>query len=60
MEKTKNGELRYILRDAPSETGTFYMNTILRDNDRIRMEDGGIITIGATTLILRAAGKKEE
>ena len=60
VERTKNGELRYILRDAPSETGTFYMNTILRDNDRIRMEDGGIITIGATTLILRAAGKKEE
>lgn len=59
VEQTKTGELRYILRDAPSETGTFYMNTILRNNDRIRMEDGGIITIGATTLILRAAGKKE-
>jgi len=60
VEKTKTGELRYILRDAPSETGTFYMNTILRDNDRIRVEDGGIITIGATTLILRAAGNKDE
>ena len=59
VEKTKTGELRYTLRDAPSETGTFYMNTILRDNDRIRIEDGGIITIGATTLILRAAGNKE-
>ena len=55
VEKTKTGELRYILRDAPSDTGTFYMNNILRDNDRIRLEDGAIITIGATTLILRKA-----
>ena len=31
------------------------MNDILRDVDRINLEDGAIITIGATTLILRAA-----
>jgi pSer/pThr/pTyr-binding forkhead associated (FHA) protein len=49
------GQLQYILRDAPSDTGTFYMNDILRDVDRINLEDGAIITIGATTLILRAA-----
>ena len=50
-----SGKLQYILRDAPSDTGTFYMNDILRDVDRINLEDGAIITIGATTLILRAA-----
>lgn len=55
VSRTKAGRLQYILRDAPSNTGTFYMNEILRDQDRIRLEEGSIITIGATTLILRAA-----
>ena len=55
VKKSKNGQLQYILQDAPSETGTFYMNEILRDVDRINMEDGAIIIIGATTLILRKA-----
>lgn len=51
----KNGRLRYTLQDAPSDTGTFHMNTLLRNQDRVRLSDGDIITIGATTLILRAA-----
>lgn len=55
VKRNKKGKLQYVLRDAPSDTGTFYMNEILRDSDRINLEDGAIITIGATTLILRAA-----
>ena len=58
--KNVKGKIKYILRDAPSDTGTFYMNNILRNVDRMEIEDGGIITIGATTLILRAASDKEE
>ena len=53
VEKDKKGRLRYILRDAPSTTGTFYQNSLLRDNDRILLPDGAVITIGATTFILR-------
>lgn len=53
VQRGKDGNLQYILRDAPSGTGTFYMNEILRDQDRIRLEDGSVITIGATTLILK-------
>ena len=53
VQRGKDGKLQYILRDAPSGTGTFYMNEILRDQDRIRLHDGSIITIGATTLILK-------
>ncbi|MBO4549224.1 MAG: FHA domain-containing protein [Bacteroidaceae bacterium] len=53
VQRGKDGQLQYILRDAPSGTGTFYMNEILRDQDRIRLQDGSIITIGATTLILK-------
>lgn len=53
VQRNKRGDLQYILRDAPSNTGTFFMNEILKDQDRIRLEEGSIITIGATTLILR-------
>ena len=59
VKRDKKGKIQYILRDAPSDTGTFYMNEILRDTDRINMEDGAIITIGATTLILRKAEEKQ-
>lgn len=59
IQRNKRGELQYILRDAPSNTGTFYMNTILRDQDRMPIHDGDIITIGATTLILREGTDEE-
>lgn len=55
VKRNKSGRLVYTLRDAPSNTGTFYMNDILTDYDRVRLEDGAIVTIGATTLILRTA-----
>ena len=57
VQRNKRGELQYILRDAPSNTGTFFMNEILRDQDRIRLSEGDIVTIGATTLILRTANE---
>ena len=60
VQHSKKGELQYILRDAPSNTGTFYMNEILKDQDRIYLEDASIITLGATTLILRKANSQEE
>lgn len=47
------GRNEFFLRDAPSNTGTFLMNSILGQNERARVEDGAIITIGATTMILR-------
>lgn len=52
VKRNKQGELIYTLRDAPSLTGTFLMNELLGDKDRIRLEDGAIVTIGATTFIL--------
>ena len=54
----KQGEVIYTLRDNQSITGTFLMNEILGDKERVRIEEGSIITLGATTLILRAAEKK--
>jgi hypothetical protein len=60
VKRNKQGGLVYTLRDAPSLTGTFLNNEILQDKDRVRIEDGAIITIGATTFILRAADAGEE
>lgn len=57
VKRNKQGELIYTLRDNQSITGTFLLNDILGDKDRVRIEEGAIITIGATTLILRTAEK---
>lgn len=58
VKKDKQGKVTYILRDGPSLTGTFLMNDILGEKDQVKISDGAIITIGATTLILRASEEK--
>jgi DNA-directed RNA polymerase subunit M/transcription elongation factor TFIIS len=57
VNRNKKGDLIYTLRDAPSITGTFLMNEILEDKDRVKLDDGSVITIGAATLILHKAEK---
>lgn len=57
VKRNKQGETVYTLRDNESITGTFLMNEILGVKERMRIEEGAIITLGATTLILRAAEK---
>lgn len=52
IKRNKKGTPIFTLRDAPSVTGTFIQNDLLEDNDRRRLEDGSIITIGATTFIV--------
>lgn len=54
------GEAVFTLRDAPSNTGTFLHNEILGNRDRIVINDGDIITIGATTMILRMGEEDED
>ncbi len=49
----KNGKLKYVLRDGPSNTGTFIDNEILGDRERRVIEDGTVFTIGATSIILK-------
>jgi pSer/pThr/pTyr-binding forkhead associated (FHA) protein len=55
VSRNKKGNLVYTLRDNESITGTFLMNEVLGPKDRVRIEEGAIITLGATTLILRTA-----
>lgn len=57
VKRNKQGETVYTLRDNESITGTFFMNEVLGIKERVRIDEGAIITLGATTLILRAAEK---
>ncbi len=56
VKRGKAGGFVYTLRDNDSITGTFLMNEVLGPKDRVRIEDGAVITLGATTLILHAEG----
>jgi hypothetical protein len=60
VKRGKNGNLIYTLRDNDSITGTFLMNEILGIKDRVRINDGAIITLGATTLILHTNKEEQE
>lgn len=55
VSRNRQGKLVYTLRDNQSITGTFLMNEVLGPKDKVRIEEGAIITLGATTLILRVA-----
>ena len=48
-----------ILRDGPSNTGTFVDNIELKPRERRLIEDGCLFTIGATSIILRSADSEE-
>ena len=56
----KDKEPLFILRDAPSNTGTFLQNEILGDKEQAYIHEGDIITIGATTMIFRQNIEEEE
>ncbi len=61
VKPDKSGKLVYTLRDFPSLTGTFLGNYLLGDREQARIEDGAVVTLGATTFILHTAdGEKEE
>ena len=60
VSRDKRGALIYILRDGPSYTGTFVGNDILGDRERRITTDGTLFTIGATSIVLRAAENQGE
>lgn len=53
VSRDKKGNLKYVLKDGPSYTGTFVDNVILGDREQRVIEDGTLFTIGATSVILR-------
>ena len=52
VKRGKNDNYIYTIRDNESITGTFIMNEVLGPKDRRRIEEGAIITLGATSIIL--------
>lgn len=60
VKENKYGKLIYTLSDFPSLTGTFLGNDLLGKKEQVQVEEGAVITIGATTFILHVAGGEEE
>ncbi|MGM9758956.1 MAG: FHA domain-containing protein [Parabacteroides sp.] len=58
VKEDASGELVYTVRDFPSLTGTFVGNVLLGKKEQARVEDGTIITLGATTFILHTSPLK--
>ena len=57
ISRDKHGQLRFILRDANSNTGTFVDNTEIPPRERRIIADGTLFTIGATSIILHVETK---
>ena len=55
VSKNAAGQFLYTIRDFPSLRGTFVRNVLIGDKERVRIEGGEVITIGATTFIFHAA-----
>lgn len=60
VKRNKKGVMQFILRDAPSLTGTFYQGNILRDQDRIFLDHESVINIGGTTMIVSTEPPTQE
>ncbi len=52
VQRDKRGQLKYVLRDGPSYTGTFVGGEILGDKEKRVICHGTLFTIGATSVIL--------
>lgn len=55
-----HGDAKFVLRDGPSGTGTFYMNELVGVKERVNMEESAIITIGATTLLFTTTAPTDD
>lgn len=59
VSRDKHGQLKYVLRDNNSNTGTFVDNVEIPPRERRVIEDGTLFTIGATSIILKATAEEE-
>lgn len=53
VQKNQEGDLSYILRDGPSNTGTFVGDILLQKGEKRIIEPGTLFTLGATSIILK-------
>lgn len=57
VSRDTSGRLKYVLRDGPSNTGTFVDNELLGDKEKRVIDDGALFTIGATSILLRGKNR---
>lgn len=60
VKKNKSGKMIYTLRDFPSMTGTFLRQQLLAKKEQVVLENGAIVTVGATTFIVYFAAISQE
>ena len=56
----RQGGFVYTLSDCSARSGTYLRESRLGRRDRIRLDDGAIVSIGGTTFILYPAGCDED
>lgn len=56
VSQNKRGKIKYVLRDGPSNNGTFVNGERLNPKERRNIENGAVFNIGVTTIILNAEG----
>ncbi len=52
VSRDKHGKLRYVLRDGPSNHGTFLNGERIGQREQRRLDNGAVFNIGVTTIIL--------
>lgn len=52
VSRDKHDNLKYVLRDGPSNHGTFVNGQRLGSRERRVLENGAVFNIGVTTIIL--------
>lgn len=57
VSRDKHGRIKYVLRDGPSNHGTFVNGERLGTKERRNIDDGAVFNIGVTTIILNSAGE---
>lgn len=55
VSRNKRGQIKYVLRDGPSNNGTFVNGERMSPKERRNIENGAVFNIGVTTIILNAA-----
>ncbi|WP_280748559.1 FHA domain-containing protein [Parabacteroides sp. PF5-9] len=58
-KQDSEGQLYYSLRDNSSMTGTFLGNTLLGKKEQVTIDEGAVVTIGATTFVLHTPQGEE-
>lgn len=53
VSRKKNGKLQYVLRDKPSNKGTFVDGLRLDPKEKRLIEDGTVFSIGLTSVMLK-------